>query len=309
MQNNNNINKNNLYYLNHEVLKINPPEGVEILLSKDAYYKYSWTKKYFEGEPKDGYFIWVKKQPKTPLLTCVALSQKNIVQKMQNLLVIESDIKAVSNVSCAALQVGLCGKHFASGKIILKERSSLKYDQFHTWGQNDYVEPNYEFYLEKNSRLEYHYQLLKNPHNLNIHNRFYLKENASIYSEVVIEGIGSQININEEMVLEGKNSQGALYLRLVASKKSKIRALSKITSLNESKGHLDCRGLLLDKQSMIALIPELDNRNPKSSLTHEAYIGKINNDEINYLRTRGLTQKEAINLIVNGFLKITNDKE
>jgi len=297
---------NNLYYLDHKALNIAPPQGVEILLSKEAYQKYSWTKKYFGKEPSDGYFIWVKKQPKVPLVTCVALSQEKIEQKMSNLLVIEPHIDAVSNVSCLALQSGLCGKHIATGKIILKEGSSLKYHHLHTWGQGDYVEPNYEFYLEKNSRLEYRYQLLKSPHDLNINNKFYLEDNASIYSEVVIEGIKSDININEELTLKGKNSQGALYLRIVASKKAKIKALSKITALNESKGHLDCRGLLLDKESQIDLIPELNNKNPLSSLTHEAYLGKINNEEINYLRSRGLTQKQAIDLIVNGFLHLSS---
>ena len=297
---------NNLYYLDHKALNIAPPQGVEILLSKEAYQKYSWTKKYFGKEPSDGYFIWVKKQPKVPLVTCVALSQEKIEQKMSNLLVIEPHIDAISNVSCLALQSGLCGKHIATGKIILKEGSSLKYHHLHTWGQGDYVEPNYEFYLEKNSRLEYRYQLLKSPHDLNINNKFYLEDNASIYSEVVVEGIKSDININEELTLKGKNSQGALYLRIVASKKAKIKALSKITALNESKGHLDCRGLLLDKESQIDLIPELNNKNPLSSLTHEAYLGKINNEEINYLRSRGLTQKQAIDLIVNGFLHLSS---
>jgi Fe-S cluster assembly scaffold protein SufB len=297
---------NNLYYLDHKALNITPPQGVEILLSKEAYQKYSWTKKYFGKEPSDGYFIWVKKQPKVPLVTCVALSQEKIEQKMSNLLVIEPHIDAVSNVSCLALQSRLCGKHIATGKIILKEGSSLKYHHLHTWGQGDYVEPNYEFYLEKNSRLEYRYQLLKSPHDLNINNKFYLEDNASIYSEVVVEGIKSDININEELTLKGKNSQGALYLRIVASKKAKIKALSKITALNESKGHLDCRGLLLDKESQIDLIPELNNKNPLSSLTHEAYLGKINNEEINYLRSRGLTQKQAIDLIVNGFLHLSS---
>lgn len=295
---------NNFYYLNHKLLHINPPEGVEILLSQDAYKKYSWTKQYFVKPPVEGYFIWVKKQPSIPLITCVALSQKKISQHLNNLLVIESGIKATSNVSCAALQVGLCSNHFASGKIILKEGASLNYHHIHTWGHNDYVEPNYEFYLEKNSRLEYHYQLLKNPHSLNFNTKFYLNDNASVFSEVIMDSQKSDININEIMELRGKNSQGALYLRLVASKNSNIKAASKIIALNEAKGHLDCRGLLLDKTSQISLIPELKNKNPQSSLTHEAYLGKINSEEINYLRSRGFTPKEAIRLIINGFLHV-----
>jgi Fe-S cluster assembly scaffold protein SufB len=71
-----------------------------------------------------------------------------------------------------------------------------------------------------------------------------------------------------------------------------------------SKGHLDCQGLLVDKKSKISLIPALICQNKETQITHEASIGKISEEQLTYLRMRGLSEKEAIDLICSGFLKI-----
>lgn len=59
-------------------------------------------------------------------------------------------------------------------------------------------------------------------------------------------------------------------------------------------------GLLLDGNSSIDAVPELLNKD--ATLTHEASIGRISEEELSYLRSRGLTEDEAIGLIVTGFL-------
>ncbi len=61
-------------------------------------------------------------------------------------------------------------------------------------------------------------------------------------------------------------------------------------------------GLLLDGNSSIDAVPELLNKNKDATLTHEASIGRISEEELSYLRSRGLTEDEAIGLIVTGFL-------
>ncbi|MGC8651049.1 MAG: SufB/SufD family protein [Minisyncoccia bacterium] len=299
----------NFYYLNHALVSIYAPFGVEILESFQAYQKYPWAKQYFNQIPKEGYFIWVKKQQSNPLSTCVAISQSKINQQLQNLLIIEKGLTIESFVSCSALANGLCANHYAQGKIILKEGASLIYKHLHSWGEHDYVEPDYEFILEKGAKLNYLYQLLNPPKELNFKTKIILKEKASANINVGIRSKNTAVNLEEEMDLLGKNSQGAVYLRLVADKNAQIKAVNKLVAQAEGKGHLDCRGIILDHHSSIELVPALINRNKESILTHEASIGKINQEEINYLRSRGLTQKEAVNLIVNGFLKITNDKE
>ncbi len=296
----------NFLYLNHHLEKLNAPSGVEILLSPLAYKKYKWVRKYFISPPKEGYFIWVKNQPSHPLSTCVGITQRKVRQGLNNLLVVESGIKAESQVACSAFLRNLYSEHRAEGKIILKENSSLSYKHLHSWAEGDFVEPNYEFILEKGAQLDYQYQLLNPPQNLTFKTKYILNDNAKARAKIVILSKKSIININEEMILSGKNTSGSVFLRLVGDKNSQIHSISRLVAKGESRGHLDCQGLILDNTSQIRLVPELINENKKALLTHEASIGRINEEELNYLRARGLTLKEATELIVNGFLQLEN---
>lgn len=89
---------------------------------------------------------------------------------------------------------------------------------------------------------------------------------------------------------------------MVGDKKSRIIAHSKMIANDARTGHLDCMGLLLAEDSSINAIPELVNKHKDASLTHEASVGKISEEVLNYLRNRGLTEAQAIDLIVSGFL-------
>jgi hypothetical protein len=299
-----NVKNANFLQVNHRVEKIFGGKGTVILESKEAWEKFPWTRSYFEKKPKEGYFIWVKSQPKFPLSTCVILASKKIDQNLKNLLVIEKGIKTKAVVFCAAERKLLCGKHTAKGKVILKKEASLEYNHFHKWGEKDVVLPDYEFYLGKESKLIYSYQNLFPPKNLKIKTKIFCSEGSSLNLKFIIKGSNSKTKIEDLVILKGKKSQGTVRLRLVGEKKSEITALSQIRAESSGKGHLDCQGLLTDKAAKISLIPQLICENKEAQLTHEASIGKISEDELIYLRTRGLTEKEAIDLIVSGFLKI-----
>lgn len=71
-----------------------------------------------------------------------------------------------------------------------------------------------------------------------------------------------------------------------------------------SRGHLECRGLMLGSGGMIYAVPELEARIDGVDLSHEAAVGKIAEEEIEYLMARGLKEEEATAIIVRGFLNI-----
>ena len=83
---------------------------------------------------------------------------------------------------------------------------------------------------------------------------------------------------------------------------SRIISHSKITATEAGRGHIDRMGLLLSEKSSINSMPELYNKNMNVVLTHEESVGRIFEEELNYLRSRGLTENETISLIVTGFL-------
>ncbi|MFC1663991.1 SufD family Fe-S cluster assembly protein [Patescibacteria group bacterium] len=299
-----NVKNVSYWQVDNVVKKIFEPKGAIVLSSPEAWKKYEWTRPYFEKKPKQGYFIWLKKQTDFPLLTCITIASPKVSQNLTNLLVVESRIKARANTTCNSLKNNLSGIHKAQGKIILKDGASLEYNHIHKWGQKDIVSPDYEFILEKDSRLTYNYQNLSPLKNLKLNTTVYCGKNSSSNLSFIVEGTNSNIESKETIFLKGENSQAILKLRLVAKENSNIKAKSKIHALSSGKGHLDCQGLLVAKDAKISLIPELICQNKEAQITHEASIGRISEEELNYLRTRGLSKEEAIDLIVSGFLKI-----
>jgi len=298
-----NVKSANFWQIDHKVKNILQVKGVIVSSSPVAWEKFYWTRKYFEKKPKEGYFVWIKKQVNFPLSTCITIASPKIYQNLRNLLVIEKNIKAKANVVCNAKENFLYGKHFAKGKLILKQGSFLVYNHVHKWGEKDFVSPDYQFILEKNSRLIYNYQNLFPPENLELKTTIFSGEKSSSNLNFLINGLNSKIRVKDAILLEGKNSQGIVKLRLVGRENSQILAQSIISANVPARGHLDCQGLLVDKTSKIALLPQLICRNKEAQITHEASIGKISEEELTYLRMRGLTEKEAIDLIVSGFLK------
>jgi Fe-S cluster assembly scaffold protein SufB len=296
--------KFNFWQIDHKVFQILKRKGIEILSSPEAWEKFGFVRKIFEKKPKEGYFVWVKKEVDFPLTTCITIASPKVSQDLRNLLIIERGIKAKANVLCNAAKDNLYGIHNAKGKILLKSQVSLEYNHIHKWGQKDFVSPDYEFILEKGAKLIYNYQNLFPPENLNLRTILHLKENSSANINFIVNGINSKIKIEDGLFLEGKNSQGIVRIRAVGKKNSRILAKSMILANSPSKGHLDCQGLLVDKKSKISLIPALVCQNKEAQITHEASIGKISEEELAYLRMRGLSEKEAIDLICSGFLKI-----
>ena len=298
-----NVKNADYYQTDNRIPEICELKGIEILPAKLAWEKYNWTKKYFSKKPKSGYFVWVKKQPQQPIFICISLANKNIKQELQNLLVVEKNLEVELQGTCNALKKNLEGFHKAIGKIVLKEGAVLQYEHIHSWGEKDIVRPNYEFFLEKRAKLDYSYKVFSPPEKLKMKTLIVLLEGSSANLNIVGKFSKTKAEIKDSLILKEKGSSGVIKLRLVGSKNSEITACSQIKAQSESKGHLDCQGLLMNKGSKISLIPELICENKKAQITHEASIGRISEEALNYLRMRGLNEKEAVNLIVNGFLE------
>jgi len=295
--------KNALFWqIDHQIKKSESQEGLVILPSRQAYKKFSWTKNLFVDKPKEGYFVWLKKQIDFPLTTCITIASPKTTQNLTNLLVIEENIKAEANVVCNAAGKSLCATHRAQGRLILKKGASLAYNHFHQWGGEDSVNTDYEFILEEGSRLVYNYRNIAPLKDLHLKTTVISQKDSSCNVNLVARGLGSKIAIEDTVFLRGVGSRGVVKLRLVGGKDSQIKAVSKIVAEKESLGHVDCQGLLISEQAEISLTPQLIVKNKKAQITHEASVGRIAEENLNYLRTRGLTEDEAIDLIVTGFL-------
>lgn len=104
------------------------------------------------------------------------------------------------------------------------------------------------------------------------------------------------------VVLKGKNSSVEVVSRSVAKGKSRQKFVSNLKGQNECFGHVECDGIILDN-AQIESVPKIVAQNINATLVHEAAIGRIAGDQLIKLQTLGLSEEEAQNQIIKGFLK------
>ncbi len=102
--------------------------------------------------------------------------------------------------------------------------------------------------------------------------------------------------------LDGENSSANVVSRSVAKDNSYQLFLSRINGNNVCSGHTECDAIIMD-EAKVSAIPEITANHIDASLIHEAAIGKIAGEQLTKLMTLGLTEQEAEEQIVNGFLK------
>ena len=129
-----------------------------------------------------------------------------------------------------------------------------------------------------------------------------LKDNAKLVIKEKILTSDSQTAKTEfDVKLSGKNSSCEVISRSVTRDNSFQEFVSKLIGQNECFGHVECDGILLDNSRIIST-PEIVAESTQATLIHEAAIGKIAGDQIIKLMTLGLTEKEAEDMIIQGFL-------
>lgn len=128
--------------------------------------------------------------------------------------------------------------------------------------------------------------------------------------------MGAELNVSEKMLttdsqiaktnfvieLLGKDSKCNLISRSVAKNNSFQEFKSKLVGEDECFGRVECDAILLDN-AHVKSVPEIDARCVDATLNHEATVGKIAGEQLLKLMTLGLSQQEAEDLIIKGYLK------
>lgn len=130
-----------------------------------------------------------------------------------------------------------------------------------------------------------------------------LADDATLIINEKLMTHGSQVAETEFTVdMDGENCSANVVSRSVAKDRSVQKFVSAINGNNICNGHTECDAIIMDDASVSA-IPQLTANCIDASLIHEAAIGKIAGDQLIKLMTLGLTEQEAEEQIVNGFLK------
>lgn len=291
----------NYLQVDNEV-QIYEEKHVIILPIAEAFKTYEWIRGFYCKKPEQGYFIWIKESFDDPIITNILMSSLYVEQNTNNLVVLEKGVSAKLKSVCAARKKYLYGKHTGVTKIVTKENAELEVSNYHTWGKYDTVDSTVELILNKNSQVSYSQRCNEVPMQLRMKNSNYLDERASLNFVTTVVANRGKVEMYDDTYINGDGANGLSRVRMISRQKSHIEAYSNMIGNKAGTGHLDCMGLLLSENGSIIAEPKLINRNKDASLTHEASVGKISEDILNYLRSRGLTEDQAIDLVVTGFL-------
>lgn len=158
-------------------------------------------------------------------------------------------------------------------------------------------------HMEKNSYMDMETTQIKGVDSTDRQTKADLGDGATIVVGEKIMTHGKQFAKTDFTVdLNGKNSSANIVSRSVAKGESVQSFHANMCGNNECMGHSECDAIIMD-QAVVTSTPEITARCVDASLVHEAAIGKIAGEQIEKLMTLGLTEAEAEEQIINGFMK------
>ena len=165
------------------------------------------------------------------------------------------------------------------------------------------LNPGTEVYMEENSVMEMEMVQIKGVDDTERTTTANLKANARLNVRERLMTHGSQRAISTYLVtLDGEGASADVVSRSVARDTSYQKFDAKIIGNAPCHGHTECDSIIMD-QGRILAVPGLEANHVDAALVHEAAIGKIAGDQLIKLMTLGLTEAEAEEQIINGFLK------
>jgi hypothetical protein len=298
---------------------------IELMDTKEALQKYQWLNGYrwnVVSKEKDeftkkvaknfsgGYFMRILPNAEVtfPLQSCLLITERDFEQRVHNIIVAEEGSKAHIITGCAQHSAAGRSTHLGVSEIYVREGAMLNFTMIHNWSEETVVRPRSAALIEDGGSFVSNYICLRPVKDLQMYPVAFCngKDSKARFNSIVYGNRDSVLDIGSKVVLAGKGSKAEMIARAIAREDAKIIVRGMIEgNSSECKGHLECRGLVVDDESFIHSIPELIVRKKGAEITHEAAVGKISEKEIMYLMTRRLSRDQAVSTIIRGFMDIT----
>ena len=238
----------------------------------------------------------------------VVLSQSGLKEVVYNDFYIGEDADVVIVAGCGIHNCGVQdSEHDGIHRFYVGKNAKVKYVEKH-YGEGDgtgkrILNPGTEVYMEENSSMEMEMVQIKGVDSTVRDTRAELAKGARLVVRERLMTHGDQNAVSNYVVeLNGEGASADVVSRSVARDTSYQKFDSRIVGNAPCSGHTECDAIIMDKARILA-VPQLEANDLDSALIHEAAIGKIAGDQIIKLMTLGLTEAEAEEQIINGFLK------
>ncbi len=299
-------------------------EGLEMLPIAEALRRHQWVREEYywklvstdqdditrqvagETEPQ-GYFIWVRQGTRItrPAQAGLYIAHDGLSQKLHNVVVLEDDAELHLVTGCTTGRTVRSGNHLAVTEAYVGANSRLTFTMVHSWGPEVIVRPRAAVAVGDNSRFINNYVSLRPALDIQSNPRTYLNGRGATtkYLTVILGSRGSIIDTGGEVYLNGEDSGAEMVHRGVCTG-GKMYQRGFLVGNARCRAHVDCAGMLLDpgSEGFIESVPGLRSFHSEAQMSHEASVGKVAPEQVEYLMSRGMEEREAISIIIRGFL-------
>lgn len=297
--------------------------GLEVLSITKALEKYDWLQDYWwqavdvdqdkftahaEIDLHNGYFIRSMPGAKVvyPVQACLYLSHNNLAQKIHNVVIAEEGSELHIITGCATHPMTASGLHIGISEFYIKRGAKVTFTMIHNWAPEIEVRPRSGVIVEEDAVFLSNYVCMKPVRSLQMYpTARCIGERAVVrFNTILVAPPGSTLDTGAKVLLNARGSRTEIVARTISTGGTIISRGHIAGSAPEVKGHLECRGLILSERGIIHAIPELKGEIAGVDLFHEAAVGKIAEEEVEYLMSRGLSREQATAMIVRGFLHV-----
>ncbi|MBN2515297.1 MAG: SufD family Fe-S cluster assembly protein [Deltaproteobacteria bacterium] len=297
-------------------------EGLEVIPIKEALKKFDWVQDYYwklvsvdtdkytaraQLDLHDGYVIRALPGSTViyPVQACLYLEKEGLSQNVHNIIIADEGSELHIITGCATAAHLRSGLHVGISEFFVKKNAKLSFTMIHHWAEEMMVRPRSVGIVEEGGLFLNNYICMRPVKSLQMYPTTYLAGKGAVarFYSLLVGSPNSEIDVGGRMYLQEEDTRAEIVSRAITNGGNIIARGDLIGEVPGIRGHLECRGLILNGGTIHA-IPELQGKIDGVELSHEAAVGKIAQDEILYLMSRGLTEDEATSTIVRGFLSV-----
>ncbi|MBP3735687.1 MAG: Fe-S cluster assembly protein SufB [Lachnospiraceae bacterium] len=254
-----------------------------------------------------GSFVYVPKGVKVdiPLQSYFRLNAKGAGQFEHTLIIVDEGADLHFIEGCSAPKYNIANLHAGCVELYVKKNARLRYSTIENWSKNMYNLNTKRALVEENARMEWVSGSF-GSHTSYLYPTTILKGDGSHceFTGITFAGEGQNLDTGAKMVHTGKRTSSYINSKSISKSGGVSTYRSSIfiaKGAAGAKSSVDCASLMLDDISRSDTIPAMDVRTNDADVGHEAKIGRISDEAIFYLMSRGISESEARAMIVSGF--------
>ncbi len=256
-----------------------------------------------------GTFLYIPKGVKVdqPLQAYFRMNAKGMGQFEHTLIIVEENAQAHYIEGCSAPRYGVNSLHAGCVEVYVKKNARFRYSSVENWSKDAYNLNTKRAIVYENAKMEWIGGNFGSKVTM-LYPCSVLKEQGACAEHlgIAFANNGQIQDTGAKVIHEADNTTSNIVMKSISKSGgvSVYRGLVEVLpNANNVVSNINCDALILDDYSRSDTIPVMKIFNQSANITHEAKVGKLNEEDIFYLRSRGLNSEEAQSLIVNGFIE------